>query len=481
MTTEALPFPKPRTSLVSLAVVIAAAFLAVVSARPYAGGWNDGSRLATVECLVEYHTLAIDRSVFVRVGPCDDLSSCPYPRDEPGLLQAGTGDKLFIHGHYYSDKSPVPALLLAGVYRAWQGLTGLSARTRPDLFAYVMTLASSGLAYVVAVWCVFALGGVLRLPLVLRLLLTASFALATVSLTYARHVNNHILLLGVASGVTLLLARLPNERPGSAWRWVLLLGTLAGLGYTIDLGTGPVLLTCTLALVAWRCRRVLPLAAFVAAALPWLVLHHVVNYTVGGTFGPANAVPDYFQWPGSPFNAQNMTGGWKHPDVVHFLTYAASLLFGKRGFAGHNLPLFLVLPAVGVLLWRRGRELPELFFAVGWCGGTWLAYAVNSNNSSGLCCSIRWFVPLLAPCYYVLALALRDLPATRGALALLSGWGALLAMGMWSEGPWIKHMVPYLWPLQAAALLSGGLYAAWSWRRSVRRAPRTIGARARAA
>src|SRR5262249_10585296 len=148
---------------------------------------------------------------------------------------------------------PVPALLLAGVYQGWHGLTGLSARTRPDLFAYGMTLASSGLAYVVAVWCVFALGGVLRLPLAPRLLLAASFALATVSLTYARHVNNHILLLGVASGVMLLLARLPNERPGRAWGCLLLLGTLAGMGYTIDLGTGPVLLACTLTVVAWRC------------------------------------------------------------------------------------------------------------------------------------------------------------------------------------------------------------------------------------
>src|SRR5262249_41105562 len=91
-------------------------------------------------------------------------------------------------------------------------------------------------------------------------------------------------------------------------------------------------------------------------------------------------------------------------------------------------------------------------------------------NSSGLCCSIRWFVPLLAPSFFVLALALRDLPATRGVFALLSGWGALLGWLMWAEGPWIKHMVPYFWPLQVAALLSGGLYAVWCWRQS-RRSP----------
>ena len=36
---------------------------------------------------------------------------------------------------------------------------------------------------------------------------------------------------------------------------LLLLGTLAGLGYNLDLGIGPVLLACGLLLVVYRCRR----------------------------------------------------------------------------------------------------------------------------------------------------------------------------------------------------------------------------------
>jgi len=35
-----------------------------------------------------------------------------------------------------------------------------------------------------------------------------------------------------------------------------------------------------------------------------------------------------------------------------------------------------------------------------WCLGVWLLYAALSNNYGGLCCSIRWFVPLLAPAVY---------------------------------------------------------------------------------
>jgi len=78
-------------------VLGAAIAIAMVSARNYAGSWNDGSRLATIESLVDYRTLAIDHSIFVQVPSGGDPSvPGPYPRDDPGLFPHGTGDKLFI-------------------------------------------------------------------------------------------------------------------------------------------------------------------------------------------------------------------------------------------------------------------------------------------------------------------------------------------------------------------------------------------------
>jgi hypothetical protein len=454
-------------------VVAVAAVIALVSARDYAGCWNDGSRLATVEALVDSHTLAIDRSVFVEVPSGPD--PVPYPPSEPGLRETGTLDKLWIDGHFYSDKSPVPALLLAALYQLLQWTTGLTARARPDVFCLVLTLASAGLPYVVAVASVYGLGRPLRLDLRLRLLLTASFALATVALPYARHVNNHVLLLGVAGPLVLGLAWLAEEaRAGRPTLGrVLGLGTLAGLGYTIDLGAGPVLLVCALGVVLHRCRRPAAGAAFLGAALPWLALHHAVNYAVGGTLVPANAVADYLRWPGSPFTPETMTGGWKHPGVAHLALYAGDLQLGKQGFLGHNLPLFLAVPALAALCRRRTAELPEVLFAGCWCGGTWLLYAVNSVNHSGLCCAVRWFVPLLAPAYYGLAVFLRDRPAWRPTFAVLTAWGAVLGLLMWGEGPWRKHMVPGFWAAQAAALVSCVLVWRWQWR-AAEVAPRPV-------
>jgi hypothetical protein len=457
-----------RGTVAGCLVAVAAALVVFASARDYAGSWNDGSRLATVESLVDYHTLAIDRSIFVQVPPrTNPAAPGPYPADEPLLLQDGTRDKLLIRGHFYSDKSPVPALLMAVLYKGLQWGTGLTARERPDLFCYLMTVGTSGLAYVVAVWSLFALGGLVPLSLSVRVLLTASFSLATVALTYTRHVNNHILLLGIASALLLGFAKMARQSqmgPVSAGR-VLGLGALAGLAYTVDLGAGPPLFVCALALVLFRGRGLRPMLIFLLGALPWLALHHTLNYGIGGTFRPANAVPEYVLWPGSAFIPENITGSWKHKSVAHFLLYALSMLFGKRGFFGHNLPLFLVLPGIVTQLRRRTPERPEILGGLAWAAGTWLLYAVASTNYSGVAASIRWFVPLLAPAYYLLALFLRERPTYRSDFLILSGWGLLMAALMWWKGPWMKRMVPFFWFIQGAALLSWLVYRVRQHRR----------------
>jgi hypothetical protein len=439
-----------------------AATLALFSARPYAGGWNDGSRLATVESLVDRHTLAIDDSIFVK--PRETDSTDPYGPRSP---QNGTKDKLRISGHFYSDKSPVPAILLAGWYQVFQWTTGLVAQRSPGWFCYLLTLCSSGIAYVAAVWSVFWLSRKAGLPSGLCLGIAASFGLSTVTLTYAQFVNNHILQLGTTSLLMVGLVIL-TERSSSFTRPSLMLlaglGMLSGLCYSIDLGSGPVLLVCTAALVVFRCRYGAGFAAFLAGVAPWLVLHHVLNYAVGGTFKPANAVPEYFYWEGCPFTEQNMTGGWHHHSLGHFLVYALALLDGKKGFLGHNLPLFLCLPAALVLWQNRGRHFAELVFAFACLGGVWLMYAAASTNYSGSCCSIRWFVPLLAPAYFILIQLLRSYPRFWPAFWVLSGGGMVLAGSMWCAGPWYGHMVPGYWPIQGVVLVTLLLMGVPAWK-----------------
>lgn len=464
-----------RCRAADVCVIAAAAIIALISARGYAGGWNDGSRLATVESLVDRHTLVIDDSIFVR-SPATSDEPNPYTPGDELLRTQGTKDKLLISGHFYSDKSPLAAFWLAGWYQALQWSTGLIAREHPRLFCYLMTLCSSGIAYVVTVWSTWRLAIRNGLSMPVCLLLAGSMGFATTALPYAQHVNNHILLLAVTALLLLALDAIVAARAGERERGrggehkslplspsptLSLLstaaGTLGGVGYSLDLGIGPVLLLCTTALVLFRTRSVVTFAWFLFAALPWLAAHHAVNYLTGGTLGPANSVPEYLAWPGSPFSTANMTGGWAHGTIGHFVLYAAALLIGKHGFLDYNLPLFLAAVGFAVLIRGRIAEWPEVLYAAAMSGGSWLLYAALSNNYSGPCCSIRWFVPLLAPSFYVLVLLLRERPALIRDLALFSVAGVILNGVLFWSGPWDGRVPFALWPLNGVALIGWGV------------------------
>jgi hypothetical protein len=149
-----------------------------------------------------------------------------------------------------------------------------------------------------------------------------------------------------------------------------------------------------------------------------------------------------------------LTGGWNHPSLGHFLAYAQGLLVGSKGFFSHNLPLFLAVPGLLVLLRRRAAETPQLMLGAVWAGCVWLAYAMFSTNYSGWNLSIRWLVPLLAPGFYVLAVLLHHCPRFWPSFLVLSSWGALLAVLMWPGGTWYGCEVRLLWPIQVAAILS---------------------------
>jgi hypothetical protein len=441
-------------------VLLVATAIAVGSALPAARSSNDGSRLATIEALVDYRTFAIDDSIYVPPRSFNTPGRPDvYDPSVPELDQRGTGDKMLINGRFYSDKPAVPAIFLAGLYALLQGAFGLRAADRPDVFCYLMTLASSGLAYVVAVWCIYRLASALRLDATWQLALTASFALATMALPYVRQINGHILLLTAAAGTFLALVR-GAERP-AAWLWGVI-GGLVGFAYAVEQPTGGLLAAGACLVAAWRAAHaqkepsfswragLLAAALVVAGALPWALFHHGVTYAYTGKWSPPGADPAVFDYPGSEFVAKDLTGAYNHDDVVSLFLYSLAILVSERGFLLHNLPLFLAVCALLVLP-PHLRRCPEVLLAAGWSIGTWLVFAVLSTNFAGWCMSIRWFLPLLAPGYFLLALLVRERPRLRSDFLILSGWGAVVGAMMWSVGPWFGIMEQF-WPVQAAAL-----------------------------
>ncbi len=443
--------------LIGLLVLLAASLLALASARDYAGSWNDGSRLAAVESLVDYHTFQIDRSIFVHVPRRPGAS--PYG-NEPTLNRYGTRDVVRINGRIYSSKPPVQALLMAALYAGAKLAIGLDARQSPRLFCYLMTVLTSGLAYALAIWCIFRIGLEVGLDWRHSATLAGSAALTTVAIAYVQAVNNHIILLAVASGVILNILRfLGARRSGRTGNEPLfLIGALSGLGYAMEQGSGMVLLAAALIWTIYRTRSLGRLSLFTAAAAPWVAAHHALTFALGHTVRPLNSVRAFDAFPGSAFSSGDMTGIFIHRSIFKTAGYALGMLFGPRGFIGHNLTLYLALVAICLMLRNADGDLPELVFAGCYAGGTWILYSLFSSNYSGLCCSIRWFVPLLAPGYYVLARFLKEQPEYWPDFLILSGWGLVFAVFFWWQGPWSSRFVFLCLPLQGLALAS---WAAW--------------------
>ncbi len=462
-------------------VLAAVAFAgAATSARPFASSWNDGSRLASVESLVERNTFCIDESVFL-TPPAElfDQGTPPYDPDNT-LARRGTLDKLYINDRYYSDKPPLVSVPLAVAYRGLMQLGLPKPSARPDVFAWVICVLLSGTGYAVAVGCMWSLGTRVGLSPKWRLIWLGAFALSTVLPVYTRSANNHIAQLGAVAAICVFLCRIADAaREGrTAWSSLLAAGFVTGFAYNLDFGVGPPLVLAVLTVVALRTRRIFAVAACGFALLPCVVGGHAINFAIGGDWlKPLNMHPEYLAWPGNPFET-TMTGVVRTRYFAQF-TYTLDLLFGKKGFLTHNPPLLLALVAGAFVLRRRsseprpsgsvGKTLPdgrgsdcardrvELLALVAWCAVGWLMYGVLSKNHGGACVSVRWFVPFLVPGFWLLANVLKERPEFRRDFAVLAACGVPLAASAWVVGPWWMRNVPGYWWVFGTSLVAWAL------------------------
>jgi len=414
--------------------------IASIGARDQPGGFNDGSRLATTESLIERGTLAIDDSVFVRP-PADLGERGLLPPDPQPIysLARGTQDKLLVGGRYYSDKPMVPAVLNAAAYRVLIFAGWPRPDDRPDIFTRVSTILMCGIGYAVAVGCMWALGGRVRLRPLWRVFWLASFALATILPAYTRQLNAGMPQLGAVAALALLLARIADGDRGP--RILALAGCCAGFSFTIDQASGAPLLGLAAVAIALRTRSASATGFFLLGAAPWVVVHEWIHFSIGGVWLPLNMVPEYLEWPGSPFDRSNMTGVVRHT-ALGLARYVVELLIGAGGFLVFNLPLLLAVGMGWRVLVHPVPDRFELAAMIAWAAIVVALYAVLSDNYGGYCLSIRWFVPLLVPGFWILGRLMSEWPAFHIDLAVLSAWGLVVSALSWPCGPWLVVDAP---------------------------------------
>ena len=96
-------------------------FLFAVSTKRSVSSWNDASRMATIQALVEQGTLAIDDTMFV------------------GL----TSDIYLYQDHTYSSKPPALAVM-GGLVYVLLHLAGITFEQDPSLSYFLITLLTIG-------------------------------------------------------------------------------------------------------------------------------------------------------------------------------------------------------------------------------------------------------------------------------------------------------------------------------------------------
>lgn len=143
--------------------------IALITNIPRVGSWNDASRMATVQSLVENQSLIIDHSVFV-----------------------GTGDKVFINGHFYSDKPELPSILGAIVYLPLFHL-GLKLAYGLNPAYYLITLLTVKTFWIMGIIAFFLALGFCDIKVKERLWLTLALGIGSLYFSWSSTFNNHSL------------------------------------------------------------------------------------------------------------------------------------------------------------------------------------------------------------------------------------------------------------------------------------------------
>jgi hypothetical protein len=413
----------------NLAVWVALFFFLVwaLLTHSHVGSFNDRSRMAAVESLVHRGTWVIDESPFAR-----------------------TVDRIYVDGHFYSDKPPVLTFIGSGVYTvlhkgfhltldaSWCDLDESPCHCRafcsmrsddsPDWAYYLLTLALVGLPSALMLALFYHVTGFFGLDNPAALLLTATLGLATQVFPYSTVFNSHVPAAAclLAGFYALLRAHLLRARGShSARRWLFVAGLLAALALTFDLGTG-LFFVAFFGYAAWEAlarathqtldrRRLRPpgsapapglfvTLARAAKRLPWpyllggllpTALMVLLDYQIVGNPLPPYMYTQGYDYPGSRF-PQTVAGN-RGPENV--LIYGLRLLFGDHGlFALSPVLLWAVVALVQVWRDRRSR-LRGTAALVGLTSSLFALYFIAfTDNFGGAAYGPRWytvFIPLL--------------------------------------------------------------------------------------
>lgn len=220
-------------------------------------GWNISSRMATIQSLVEYHSLALDYSLFA----------------------GETGDKYFYNNHFYSDKPPVLALYGSLFYFVLNKGFNLFLTPGTSLTYYLITLLTVGvLSALGLVYFRKILVEIFRIDEEWSDVIVLAAGTGTSLLTYSILFNNH-----TVSGALLIIGFYYLLKMEAGVKNLAISGFFISLSGSIDI-------TCFLfipfAFIVFICKSLKSLIIFLLSCLPAIISYLALNWYASGSLIP---------------------------------------------------------------------------------------------------------------------------------------------------------------------------------------------------
>jgi len=335
---------------------------------PRISGWNDGSRMATVQSLVEESTLIIDNSNFIT-----------------------TQDKVFIKSHYYSDKPVMPSILGAIVYFPLYHF-GMKLDWGWNFAGYLIILFTIKLFWVLGL---VAFNKSLKFTEIedkYCRLITLALGFGSLYFTWSSTFNNHSLAASfLIIGFYFVLKAKHNI---SIKKNLLFSGFFFSLAGTCDQPMAVFFFGfCIYILLHSSLSR--NIVYFLLPAIVTIMPAFMINYHISGSLVPVQLVKSNFEYPGSPWIGTNRLSGVTMNSVFFIPYYAFKVFLGPRGFLIYNPLLFIVIPQLFMQI-RKGEKLKSEAIIIGITSIIIVSYyLIFTSNSGGWSYGIRWFVPLL--------------------------------------------------------------------------------------
>ena len=337
---------------------------------------NSASRYATIESLVEKGTFIIDDSAFI-----------------------DTNDKIYINNHFYSDKPPILSFLTSGIYLVLYYVFGISFKNNLALVTYIITLLTSGLTTILMLFFFYKSLEFLKVEEKYQHILVLTLGLATLIFPYTLVFNNHIIVANLSFIIFYFIIK--NKFEILKEYEYYLIGLLAGLIFAIDLVTGGTFLVLfsLYFLINLFKKSIIKLAYYIVGIIIPIFLYLYFNILIGGTILPFSLVPEFFDYPGSDFTKDNLTGVASHDSLSSLLIYSFHVLFGYRGLFSYS-PILLISFYFLIKLSANKKYLffKEALLVLIGMSTVVLFYIFKSNNYGGYAYGMRWFVaftPLL--------------------------------------------------------------------------------------